>query len=57
MSKYIVKRQKNRTENGQETNHVNHKKTEWENGNGMDLSTNSAEESDNTKNVNSPLKF
>ena len=56
VSKYITKRQKNRPENGQETNYVDHKKTERANGNDMDPSTNSAENG-NTKNVGSPLKL
>jgi alkanesulfonate monooxygenase SsuD/methylene tetrahydromethanopterin reductase-like flavin-dependent oxidoreductase (luciferase family) len=55
-SKYITKRQKNRTENDQKINHADHKKTEWANGNDMDPSTNSAENG-NTKNVGSPLKL
>jgi hypothetical protein len=41
-SKYITKRQKNRTENGQGINHADQqKKTEWANGNDMDPPTNS----------------
>ena len=56
VSKYITKRQKNRTENDQKINHADHKKTEWANGNDMDPSTNSAE-SGNTKSVGSPLKL
>ncbi len=56
VSKYITKRQKNRPKEGQGINPVDHKKTEWANGNDMDPSTNSAE-SGNTKNVGSPLKL
>jgi hypothetical protein len=56
VSKYITKRQKNVHKEGQEINHVDHKKTEWKNGNGLDSSINSAE-SGNTKGFGSPLKF
>ncbi len=56
VSKYITKRQKNRTENGQGINHADHKKTVLANGNDMDSSTNSAENG-YAKNVGSPLKL
>ena len=55
-SKYITKRQKNRPKEGQEINHVDHKKTELVNGNDMDSSTISAE-SGNTNSVGSTLEF
>ena len=56
VSKYITKRQKNIPKEGQKTNHADHNKTEWANGNDIDPTTNSAE-SGNTKNVGSPLKL
>jgi hypothetical protein len=57
VSKYITKRQRNATKEGQETNDAEHKETVRANGSGMDPSTNSSAGSGNAKNVGSPLKI
>jgi hypothetical protein len=57
VSKYITKRQKNRPKEGQEINHLDHKKTEWANDNNTNSSTTNSALSGNTKNLGSPLKL
>jgi p-aminobenzoyl-glutamate transporter AbgT len=56
ISKYLAKIQKNKPGGAQKTNNTGYKKDELPNGNDLDSSLNSAEDS-KTKNVGSPLKF
>ncbi|MBA3976646.1 MAG: hypothetical protein H0X50_00430 [Nitrosopumilus sp.] len=56
VSKYITKRQKNKSKNDHETNYADHKKTECTNGNDMESALNSAKNG-KTNNIGSPLKL
>ncbi|MDP8906892.1 MAG: hypothetical protein M3M88_05175 [Thermoproteota archaeon] len=56
ISKYVAKIQKNKSNSAQKISNISYRKEEWLNGNDIDSSLNSAENS-KTKYVGSPLKF